>query len=80
MGSSLLFNLAAVHGIRLLAVKWLKAQTWSICREGSRQLSVSEIREKDECDILLHSEPPQMPLWSPPDLISFYNSDVLGTL
>lgn len=50
----LLFNLAAVYGIRLMAVKWLRHKHGPSAEKALGNCQFQRLRKKDEGDILLY--------------------------
>lgn len=54
IGSYLSFNLAAVYGIRLMAVKWLRHKHGPSAEKAPGHCLFQRLRKKDEPDILLH--------------------------
>lgn len=54
IGSYLVFNLAAVYGIRLMAVKWLRHKHGPSAEKALGHCLFQRLRKKDERDTLLH--------------------------
>ena len=68
IGSYLLFNLAAVCGIRLMAGKWLSHRQGPSAEKALGHCLFQRLSKKDEWDTLVHWElhhtPVYAPLWS----------------
>lgn len=54
IGSYLLFNLAAVYGIRLMAVKWLSHKHGPSAEKALGHCLFQSLKKKDERDMLVH--------------------------
>lgn len=80
IGSYLVFNLAAVYGIRLMAVKWLRHKHGPSAEKALGHCLFERLRKKDEWETQLHWELHHVPVYDPSDLISLNACDFHGSI